>query len=58
VLRDVTVSVVDGANAGKSATTGLDGQYVLSGLVRDAFRLRVSTRRRSRTAAARRRSSS
>lgn len=42
VLRDVTVCVVDGANAGKSATTGLDGQYMLSGLVRDAFRLRVA----------------
>ena len=42
VLRDVTVTVADGANAGKSAVTGADGQYVLSGLVRDAFQLRVS----------------
>jgi hypothetical protein len=42
VLNDVTVTVVGGANAGKSAVTGLDGQYVLSGLVRDAFVLRVS----------------
>jgi hypothetical protein len=42
VLSHVTVSVVDGANAGKSVETGLDGQYELGGLVRDAFRLRIS----------------
>jgi hypothetical protein len=42
VLSDVRVTVADGANVGKSAVTGLDGRYVLSGLVRDAFTMRVS----------------
>jgi hypothetical protein len=41
-LSGVTASVVDGVNAGKSAVTGVDGRYELTGLVRDAFTLRVS----------------
>lgn len=42
VVPGVTVSVVSGANAGKSAVTGAGGGYALTGLVRDALTLRTS----------------
>ena len=41
VLPGVTVSVVDGANSGKSAQTGADGKYTLGSLVTDSFTLRT-----------------
>ena len=41
LLPAVTVSVVDGVNAGKSAATGADGHYALTGLLSDSLTLRT-----------------
>ena len=41
VLSGVVLSAVDGPNAGKSATTGGDGRYTLSGLTSGTFTLRA-----------------
>jgi hypothetical protein len=40
-LADVTLTVIDGPNAGRQATTGGDGRYVLENLLPGAFTLRA-----------------
>lgn len=40
-LQGVTISALDGTNAGKSTMTAADGRYALTGLVNGAFTLRV-----------------
>lgn len=40
-LTGATLTVVDGPNAGKQATTGGDGRYTLPNLIASAFTLRV-----------------
>jgi hypothetical protein len=40
-VAGVIVKAADGANAGKSAVTGADGRYSLTGLVADTFTLRT-----------------
>jgi hypothetical protein len=40
-VAGVTVSAADGLNSGKSAVTGADGRFSLTGLVSDSFTLRT-----------------